>query len=171
MPDLTRWFPSNLPTLFCSKRLIHRAVENDEHDKQFLGQLEGDPVSIALADPGLIEPRSKKHTDWLVEELSKAVLGVMVCLTASPSSKEKAPSDKEEASKPTPIGYVAFRQGNYHRVALSTVSYNERAIKVYRRVGFMEEGRHREAHWYDRKCYDGIDFGILESEWAALTGI
>ncbi|KAF7555480.1 hypothetical protein G7Z17_g2174 [Cylindrodendrum hubeiense] len=65
----------------------------------------------------------------------------------------------------------AFRFGGYHRVGLLTISYNERAIHLYKQLGFVEEGRSREAHWHDRKWYDLIAFGILENEWAAVRGL
>jgi len=65
----------------------------------------------------------------------------------------------------------AFRFGGYHRVSLGTVGYNERADHVYRKLGFVMEGREREAHWHDRNWYDMISYGMLEHEWAALRGI
>ncbi|GKT59629.1 GNAT family protein [Colletotrichum tofieldiae] len=65
----------------------------------------------------------------------------------------------------------AFRYGNFHRVHLGTVSYNERAQHLYKKLGFVEEGRSREAHWFDRKWHDLISYGILEHEWEALRGI
>ncbi|KAH7001259.1 acyl-CoA N-acyltransferase [Ilyonectria destructans] len=65
----------------------------------------------------------------------------------------------------------AFRFGGYHRVSLNTVSFNERAQHLYKRLGFTEEGRSRESHWHDRKWYDSVNFGMLEAEWAALRGL
>ncbi|GJC94488.1 GNAT family [Colletotrichum higginsianum IMI 349063] len=65
----------------------------------------------------------------------------------------------------------AFRYGNFHRVYLGTVSYNERAQHLYKKLGFVEEGRSREAHWFDRKWHDLISYGMLEQEWEALRGI
>ncbi|KAH8680214.1 acyl-CoA N-acyltransferase [Ilyonectria robusta] len=65
----------------------------------------------------------------------------------------------------------AFRYGGYHRVGLTTLSYNERALHLYKQLGFVEEGRSRETYWHDRKWYDLVGFGILENEWAALRGL
>ena len=62
----------------------------------------------------------------------------------------------------------AFRFGGFHRVEISTVSYNERAMHRYTRLGFVEEGRRREAYWYDRKWYDVVSYSMLEGEWTAL---
>ncbi|KAF5660863.1 GNAT family acetyltransferase acetyltransferase [Fusarium heterosporum] len=65
----------------------------------------------------------------------------------------------------------AFRFGGYHRVALGTYEFNKRAQHVYTKLGFREEGREREALYLDRKWYDVINYGMLESEWAALRGL
>ncbi|KAM7217789.1 Acyl-CoA N-acyltransferase [Rhypophila decipiens] len=64
-----------------------------------------------------------------------------------------------------------FRWGGYHRIGLTTFSYNTRAIRVYRSLGFVEEGRVRESLLLDRKRYDEIIFGMLASEWDKLRGL
>ncbi|KAF4966591.1 hypothetical protein FSARC_5755 [Fusarium sarcochroum] len=65
----------------------------------------------------------------------------------------------------------AFRFGGYHRVSLGTVAYNHRAQHLYKKLGFVEEGRRREVVLFDRKWYDVIDYGMLEHEWEALRGL
>jgi diamine N-acetyltransferase len=58
-----------------------------------------------------------------------------------------------------------FEGLNLHRIYLLVFAENERAIKVYRRLGFQEEGRLRE-HFYRRGEYrDMLIMGILRSEW------
>lgn len=64
-----------------------------------------------------------------------------------------------------------FRHGGYHRIGLTAFSYNTRALKLYRSLGFVEEGRVRESLYHDRKRYDEIMFGMLSSEWEKLRGI
>jgi len=44
-------------------------------------------------------------------------------------------------------------------------------VHLYKRMGFVEEGRIRESVWLDRKWYDEVHLGILESEWEALRGL
>lgn len=65
----------------------------------------------------------------------------------------------------------AFRFGGFHRVSIVAWSYNERAIHLYKRLGFVEEGRTRESIWLDRKWYDEVNLGMLESDWEALRGL
>ncbi|MCU0483996.1 MAG: GNAT family N-acetyltransferase [Chloroflexi bacterium] len=59
----------------------------------------------------------------------------------------------------------AFGTLGLHRVGLSVFAFNERAIRAYRRVGFVEEGRAREAIWRDGAFWDEIQMSILEHEW------
>jgi RimJ/RimL family protein N-acetyltransferase len=64
----------------------------------------------------------------------------------------------------------AFLTFNLHRVTLHCFGYNTRAQRTYRRLGFVEEGREREALWFQRQYWDSITFGMLESEWEKLRG-
>jgi RimJ/RimL family protein N-acetyltransferase len=59
----------------------------------------------------------------------------------------------------------AFESLNLKRVSLTVFQYNERAVKSYLKVGFVEEGRFRE--WMQRRGarYDLIFMGLLRSEW------
>lgn len=65
----------------------------------------------------------------------------------------------------------AFRRAALHRVSIGTFSFNLRGQHLYKKLGFVEEGRAREAIWYDRKWYDMVRYGMLESEWQAIRGI
>lgn len=61
----------------------------------------------------------------------------------------------------------AFRMANLHRVTLTAFSYNERALRLYERLGFTRESCMREDVWYDGRWHDSIWFGMLEDEWMA----
>ncbi|KPM45759.1 hypothetical protein AK830_g795 [Neonectria ditissima] len=207
-----------LTRAFRSDRLIYRAAENNEEVRKLIHtKIDNDPVSIALGDPHVIRPAGIEHTDWVIDQLAKSILGVIIYLQAPPTSPSVKDTDNQhslESVRPVPIGYLslswggspqtqshhrstsigislaapyqnkgygkeainwaldwAFRFGGFHRVEISTVSYNERAQHAYKRLGFVEEGRSREAFWYDRKWYDVVSYGMLEGEWAALRGI
>jgi len=64
----------------------------------------------------------------------------------------------------------AFGTLHLHRVGLSVFAFNERAIRAYRKVGFVVEGRAREAIWRDGGFGDELLMGILEQEWRAVRG-
>ena len=61
----------------------------------------------------------------------------------------------------------AFGTLGLHRVALSVFEFNERAIRAYTRVGFLTEGRAREAVWRDGRWWDELSMSVLAPEWHA----
>lgn len=64
----------------------------------------------------------------------------------------------------------AFAGLGLHRVGLTVFAFNDRAIRSYRSVGFVVEGRAREAIWREGRWWDEISMSMLDSDWAALTG-
>lgn len=64
-----------------------------------------------------------------------------------------------------------FRRAGLHRIELGAWSFNHNALKLYRSLGFVEEGREREALWFDRGWHDIVRMGMLEGEWEVLRGI
>jgi RimJ/RimL family protein N-acetyltransferase len=59
----------------------------------------------------------------------------------------------------------AFGRLGLHRIALFVFEFNERAIRAYRRCGFVIEGRSRESVWRDGRWWDELAMSILESDW------
>lgn len=59
----------------------------------------------------------------------------------------------------------SFMGAGAHRVELTVYEWNERARKVYEKVGFVHEGRRRKALWRDGRWWDEIRMGMLEDEW------
>ena len=62
-----------------------------------------------------------------------------------------------------------FREFGLHRIQLDVVGYNLQGIAAYRRAGFVEEGRRREALLHDGHWYDEVLMSILEHEWRATA--
>lgn len=60
----------------------------------------------------------------------------------------------------------AFRHRNMRRVHLTVNGTNERAIRCYRALGFVEEGRLRQHVWSDGQYIDLVQMGLLRDEWA-----
>ena len=61
----------------------------------------------------------------------------------------------------------AFGTLNLHRVYLRVHESNARAIRVYQRTGFIEEGRFRQDHLADGTYEDTLIMGLLRTEWGA----
>jgi RimJ/RimL family protein N-acetyltransferase len=58
----------------------------------------------------------------------------------------------------------AFGKLNLHRVELGVHENNIPAVKLYRKLGFVEEGRLRQAFRRDGKYHDMIIMGLLSDE-------
>jgi len=64
----------------------------------------------------------------------------------------------------------AFGALGLHRIALFVFEFNERAIRTYRRCGFVIEGRARESIYRDGRWWDELAMSVLESDWQRLRG-
>jgi RimJ/RimL family protein N-acetyltransferase len=61
----------------------------------------------------------------------------------------------------------AFEELNLHRVYLRVYDYNQRGQKSYAKIGFVEEGRLRQAHFRHGAWHDVVMMGILAEEFFA----
>jgi RimJ/RimL family protein N-acetyltransferase len=59
---------------------------------------------------------------------------------------------------------VAFSDWNLHRLILRSEAENERAHHVFRKAGFAEEARLREASYHDGAYHDLVVFARLSTE-------
>lgn len=64
----------------------------------------------------------------------------------------------------------AFEELNLHRVSLRVYTFNERAIRSYTKLGFVEEGRLRQAMFRHGAWHDVIVMAVLADEWFAKHG-
>jgi RimJ/RimL family protein N-acetyltransferase len=62
----------------------------------------------------------------------------------------------------------AFRLAGLHRVKIRALGWNAGAVRLYERLGFVVEGRERQAYWHEGRWWDGVDFGMLEGEWREM---
>jgi RimJ/RimL family protein N-acetyltransferase len=63
---------------------------------------------------------------------------------------------------------LGFYQMNLHKITLGVFDINPRAKAVYRKVGFIEEGRGREEYYQDGRYFDVLRMGVLHREFEAL---
>lgn len=59
-----------------------------------------------------------------------------------------------------------FLEMNLHRISLRVFSFNSRAIKLYEKLGFQQEGKLRESIFRGGKWHDIIHMSILKNEYA-----
>ncbi len=63
---------------------------------------------------------------------------------------------------------VAFEDLGMHRVELVVFDFNSPAIRLYTKLGFVEEGRLRESQAMGDEFWSLYQMSILEDEWRAL---
>ena len=61
-----------------------------------------------------------------------------------------------------------FCDQNMHRCGLMVAEFNERAYKLYQKLGFTEEGKLKDRLYKNGKFYDYIVMRMLKSEWERL---
>lgn len=61
--------------------------------------------------------------------------------------------------------HYAFYEMNLHRVYLKVFSFNDRAIHLYKKIGFQQEGNSRQSLFRDGEWHDIIHMGILQNEY------
>ncbi|OJA09327.1 hypothetical protein AZE42_05458 [Rhizopogon vesiculosus] len=63
----------------------------------------------------------------------------------------------------------SFKWFGLNRLSLTVFANNARAIAVYEKLGFVMEGRKRQALWMDNRWEDVLSMGILREEWESNT--
>lgn len=61
-----------------------------------------------------------------------------------------------------------FNETNLNKICLNVFSFNERAVKSYKKCGYVVEGTLRQQLFRGGQYHDELRMGILRSEWAAL---
>ncbi len=65
---------------------------------------------------------------------------------------------------------LAFNVYGLYRVWVDVPDYNEHALNMFRKLGFIHEGTLRKSHPHEGKRYDSSVMGILASEYAERIG-
>lgn len=60
-----------------------------------------------------------------------------------------------------------FNEMNIHKVKLMVYAFNERAIKSYKKCGFVVEGVKRDEIFKNGKYHDELEMGLLRDDWLA----
>lgn len=58
-----------------------------------------------------------------------------------------------------------FKTLKLHRISLDVFDFNPRAIRVYEKIGFRQEGVQRDTLFYDGEFHSSVMMAILENEW------
>jgi RimJ/RimL family protein N-acetyltransferase len=134
---------------------LEQAVEKHQSDDDLSGhaaQKETKPISIGFLCLSGSSPGTQQHRN--------SNLGIAI---AKPYQGQGYGSEA--------INWAldwAFNFGGLHSVSLLCFSFNTRAERLYERLGFVREGRHRERVWFNRAWHDEIILSMLETDWEVL---
>ncbi len=155
-----QWFNDREVTRYLSRRygLSHLAEE------EWIRRVTSAPISYGGVTYA-IETKDGRHIgsgglERAVPEDRAAVLGIMI-------------GDKEFWSRgygtDTMLTLVrfGFETMNLNRLGLTVDARNERARACYRKCGFVEEARMRQARYAEGAYHDVLWMGILRDEWGA----
>jgi RimJ/RimL family protein N-acetyltransferase len=59
-----------------------------------------------------------------------------------------------------------FNTLNLHRIWLRVYAKNTRGIRAYEKVGFVHEGKYRQAHFQHGQYFDVLIMSVLKDEWS-----
>jgi len=62
------------------------------------------------------------------------------------------------------LARLLFDELGYHRLEAVAYGFNERAIEVIERAGFVREGIKRRAYWREPEWVDGVCFGLTQED-------
>ena len=72
----------------------------------------------------------------------------------------------------TEVGILILQHGfstlNLHRIFLRVFADNQRAIRMYEKIGFVHEGRQRQAEYRGGQYHDMFFMSMLRPEWGEL---
>ncbi len=156
------------------KEHLARCVKwfNDPDVTYFLGREE--PLTMAEEERWFSEYRSKVDEEIYAIEVDgnhignvglhgidranrKASLGIVI------GEKEYWSRGLGTDAMDTVLRY-AFDRLRLHKVNLDVIDYNERAIRVYERFGFVREGVRRDELWKRGRFVNLVRMSLLESE-------
>ena len=161
---------------------IKRLHELTQHlDLVLLGDGEWDPQPLAAREKRYDNRVADEDKAWFVIEVAGTVIGDLNLhhrdRRSGVSAFGVAIYDPEYLSQ----GYGreaiallldwAFRIQNYQRIWLDTWATNQRAIRCYLSLGFVEEGRQRRHLFVNGQYVDTVIMGLLREEWQARRGL
>ncbi|KAJ3788220.1 acyl-CoA N-acyltransferase [Lentinula aff. detonsa] len=175
--------------MFTTERLYLRGFESSDA-RQILDMWNNVDVQSTISNEYIV-PRGSKFMDKIAASAEDAVIqeeqtrteggqfvGTTSITMGHPKNRDGIFGIKIEP-KFWGLGYgeevtrfvvdYCFHSLGLHRVSLLVFSGNDRAVNLYKKVGFVEEGRKRKVNWIDGQWEDMIYMGILKEEWKAVA--
>lgn len=142
------------------RSLGYFAPTNEPATEQFFEDVIGDEdcVNVLVCDDDREDPRVGLVSLFEIDE--RAGRGELACWIAPDAQGNGYATD----ATATMAGY-AFEERRLHRVRARANAANEPSRAALESVGFVEEGRKREAGFVDGDHVDIVHYGLLAEEW------
>jgi RimJ/RimL family protein N-acetyltransferase len=154
------WFNDQEVTRFMTRYLPITLPEQEA----FLRSSAGSPTDVAL---GIVEKASDRlvgalglhRIDWRNRH---ACMGITI--------GDKSCWGKGYGTESTSLLVEhSFLVLNLNRIWLEVYEYNDRARRVYEKLGFRVEGRQRQHQFRDGRYWDTLIMGVLREEWQTVA--
>lgn len=166
----------------------------EERDAQTIAQWSGDAGYLRLLDTNLARPKTSRQIATELDQQSTASETLLLAIRRREDDRLIGTVGFHEIEWSNQVAWLtigigeranwgrgyggealrlalryAFDEMNLHRLTLTVIAYNERAIALYERAGFQREGVFREFGQRDGKRYDMYLYGLLRSEWRSVA--
>lgn len=149
-------YEDDVVNAFRSKRLVFRALEDDDEDMACLHQYANDPVISLMGTNRLFKPQDEQQTQMVLWPSPDTLLMVLICLSPEEQELQKAGStdgsNLARAQKPRPIGimqlYDHAREKAHNRSAKLAVS----VFTGFRGRGYGSEAVNWVLDWAFRRA-------------------
>ncbi|KAG1822558.1 acyl-CoA N-acyltransferase [Suillus subaureus] len=170
--------------MFTTERLILRPyVESDLDD---ILRLWNDPVVQPFVTNDNVTVLGPKFKETLRTQMERATFGAIIALKETGEFMGQGLVDVQPKNRDGTFGICllpkfwnngygteatkfmidhSFKWFGLNRLSLGVFANNARAIAVYEKLGFVIEGRKRQAVWMDNRWEDSLTMGILRDEW------
>lgn len=162
IPEINRWRndPDLIGCLGAPFRFINRDVDEKWYDGYLAGRKNAVRCSILNDNDQLIGLISLVSID---DVHRSAEIHIMI------GSSDDRNAGAGTFAVRTMLDH-AFLNLNLHRVELSVLATNERAIRFYEKLGFVREGTKRKAKFKKGQYVDLLIYAILREEYEPASG-
>lgn len=144
--DFSYWISGNWPLITLLRREeFEQKFFDEDHNRYAITDIEGNLIGTIGFDQVNIPARS-----------ARLYIGI--------GQKDLWGQGYGTDSLRTFIHYL-FNQWNFRRLTVEIWEGNQRALSCYTRLGFLEEGRLRQAYYIDGKYFDAVILGLLKDDY------
>ena len=143
-PSIWRAIGRSTPVNGHQEQEFFQTVVCDDDEVTLLVTAQDTPVGMCSLSPKQDEADAAELGYWIASEHRQAGYG------------------RAAAGLLTDYG---FKQRGYHRIAARVFAFNEASMALLESLGFVREGRNREAAFVDGQYWDVYWYSVLEGEW------